>query len=73
MNNTTTSTYTVKDICRILNLSRTAGYDFINSNPPFSVLHVGKCIRIPQVSFDKWFYGIQENGSSAGLTQQGVC
>jgi hypothetical protein len=73
MNTTTLVSYTVKDICRILNLSRTAGYEFINSNPPFRVLHVGKCIRIPKDGFDNWFYGAQDNCTSAELTKKGVC
>ena len=73
MNTTTPVSYTVKDICHILNLSRTATYEFINANPPFRVLHVGKCIRIPRDSFDNWFHGTQENSKSAELTKKGVC
>ena len=52
MNTTNPASYTVKDIFNILNISRTATYEFINANPPFRVLHVGTCIRIPKDSFD---------------------
>jgi len=71
MTNNPIQAYTVKDICRILNLSRTATYEFINANPPFRVLHVGKCIRIPQGSFDNWFHGTEEIGPAAELTKKG--
>ena len=73
MNNKPNTSYTVKDICRILNLSRTATYEFINSNPPFRVLHVGKCIRIPQDSFDNWFHGANSNEDSAESATKGGC
>lgn len=72
MTNHRNASYTVKDICRILNLSRTATYEFINSNPPFRVLHVGKCIRIPQESFENWFNGTRESKASDELTLKGM-
>ena len=72
MNTTTPVSYTVKDICHILNLSRTATYEFINANPPFRVLHVGTCIRIPKDSFDSWFNGTQDD-TSATKSVKGGC
>lgn len=60
MNTNSTASYTVKDVARILNLSRTRTYEFISENPPFRTLRIGKCIRIPKDSFDSWFNGTQE-------------
>ena len=57
--------------CNILNISRTATYEFINANPPFRVLHVGTCIRIPKDSFDSWFNGTQDD-TSATKSVKGV-
>ena len=33
--------YTVKEVTEIMALSRTAGYEFINNNPPFPIKHIG--------------------------------
>lgn len=71
MNNNSNASYTVKDICRILNISRTATYEFINDNPPFRVLHVGKCIRINKDSFDVWFNGTQDSTNITESTKKG--
>ena len=71
MNNNSNASYTVKDICRILNISRTATYEFINDNPPFRVLHVGKCIRINKDGFDVWFNGTQDSTNITESTKKG--
>lgn len=58
------STYTVKDICEILNLGRTYAYEFIvdtDNPPPFIVHRLGKSIRIHKASFDAWFNGNNDN------------
>ena len=47
--------YTVKELNEIMALSRTAGYEFINNNPPFPVKHIGKSIRIPIQTFQTWW------------------
>ena len=47
--------YTVKEVTEIMALSRTAGYEFINNNPPFPIKHIGKCIRIPIQPFQAWW------------------
>lgn len=47
--------YTVKEMNEIMALSRTAGYEFINNNPPFPVKHIGKSIRIPIQPFLQWW------------------
>ena len=70
-NNSNKTSYKVKDVSRLLNISRTATYEFINDNPPFQVLHVGKSIRIPQDSFDKWFNGSSEDTNATKSTQKG--
>ena len=65
MNNTTSKFHdlrqqpllTVKDIQTVLQLGRTATYDFLNNNPPFRVLHVNHSIRVPSSDFFKWIDG----------------
>lgn len=53
-----TKVYTVADIQELLQMSRSAAYDFIRKvekeNAPFRVIRVGKSYRIPKVSFDQW-------------------
>lgn len=46
--------YTVKDIQKKLNLSRSATYELIKS-PPFPVMRFGKTYRISKEVFDNWF------------------
>lgn len=48
---------TVKDIQAVLQLGRTATYDFLKDNPPFRVLHVNHSIRVPSSDFFKWIDG----------------
>ena len=48
---------TVKDIQTVLQLGRTATYDFLKYNPPFRVLHVNHSIRVPSSNFFKWIDG----------------
>ena len=57
------SSYTVKDIMAILNISKTHAYEFVNNNPPFRVLRAGKCLRIPKIGFDTWFAGNTEHNA----------
>lgn len=65
MNNTTAKFHdlrqqpllTVKDIQTVLQLGRTATYDFLKNNPPFRVLHVNHSIRVPSSDFFKWIDG----------------
>ena len=73
MNNNSADTYTVKDISRILNLSRTATYEFINSEPPFRVLRINTAIRSPKDSFDNWFHGTQEDTRITNSAKKGGC
>lgn len=72
-NNSNKTSYTVKDVSRLLNISRTATYEFINDGPPFRVLHIGKSIRIPQDSFDNWFNGSSDDTNATGSSQKGGC
>jgi hypothetical protein len=48
---------TVKDIIEILQISRTGAYLLVNENPPFTVISIGKSIRIPAKSFFAWLDG----------------
>ena len=64
MTDNTNASYTVKDICRILNVSRTRAYEILNeiindkdNTPPYIVHKIGKLIRIHKQSFDNWFNG----------------
>jgi len=45
--------YTVSDIQNILNISRNAAYNLIES-PPFPVKRIGSAIRIPREPFERW-------------------
>ena len=71
MNNSHASSYTVKDISKILNLSRTATYEFIKEDPPLRILRIGHAIRIHQDSFDKWFNGSSDDTNTTESTQKG--
>ena len=45
--------YTVPDIMEILQIGRNNAYELCNSNT-FNVIRIGKLIRIPKSSFDRW-------------------
>lgn len=51
--------YLAGDIMRILCIGKTKVYDFLEKvyedKEPFIVLKVGKCVRVPKESFDRWF------------------
>lgn len=51
-------TYTPSEIQTILGISRTAVYQWIQK-PPFTIVRIGRSIRVPKASFDKWFTGEQ--------------
>lgn len=46
-------TYTVQDIAKILNVSRTTGYAIIREGN-FKAIRIGKIIRVSKQSFHKW-------------------
>lgn len=54
--------YDAEDIRKILNVSRTTIYRYLEdvnaSQKPFRVLKIGKLYRVPKVSFDNWIQGI---------------
>ena len=64
MDTTKLNSYTVGDIMRILNISRTHAYAFVNDDAPFRILRIGNAIRIPKDSFDNWFNGTQDDTSA---------
>lgn len=45
--------YTVKDIQKILKISKTTAYALVNSNA-FPVKHIGYSIRVSKEVFEKW-------------------
>ena len=45
--------YTVSDIMKILQIGKNNAYELCNSNT-FNVIKIGKLIRIPKSSFDRW-------------------
>lgn len=47
----------VEEIAKILGLSRSKAYAWVNENPPFPVLKCGRSIRIPKQSFYAWLGG----------------
>jgi len=50
-------TYTVQEIAQILNIKERAAYNFCNSTSSFSVVRIGRLVRVKKESFDIWFYG----------------
>ena len=46
-------TYSVDEISKMLNISRGSAYELCN-NAPFTVVKIGRCIRISKSSFDSW-------------------
>ncbi len=51
--------YTAADIRTMLGISKAATYDLINKayreKDLFQVIRIGKSLRVPKDSFDKWF------------------
>lgn len=45
--------YTVEEISKILDISRTAAYELVKSGQ-FKVVRIGATIRISKPSFDSW-------------------
>ncbi len=45
--------YTVKDIQRILQISKTAAYALVDGTH-FPVKHIGRSIRVSKEAFDRW-------------------
>lgn len=48
---------TVTEVQQILQLGRTATYEFLKTKPPFRVLHINHSIRVPSSDFFKWIDG----------------
>ena len=46
-------TYTVDEICRLLDISRTSAYALVREGH-FKVVRIGNAIRISRNSFDEW-------------------
>ncbi len=46
-------TYTVDEICGILNIGRTSAYALVREGH-FKVVRIGNAIRISRNSFDEW-------------------
>jgi hypothetical protein len=46
-------------IQQFLNISRKKNYEFL-LNPPFHIVKVGRLIKVPRVTFLKWFDGDEE-------------
>lgn len=55
--------YLADDIAELLGIGRSKTYQFLDeaykTQPPFRVIKVGKLVRVPKESFDKWLYGEQ--------------
>ena len=51
-------TYSVKEIQSILEISRPAAYNLVNSGQ-FHIVKIGKQIRVSVKSFDEWLEGVQ--------------
>ncbi len=53
--------YIPPDIARILKISRTTAYSFVGEaykkQEPFQVRKIGKSLRVPKASFDRWLEG----------------
>ncbi|MDF2655305.1 MAG: DNA-binding protein [Bacillota bacterium] len=46
-------TYTVDEICSLLNIGRTSAYALVREGH-FKVVRIGNAIRISRKSFDEW-------------------
>lgn len=57
--NVTSRVYNAAEIRTILGISKAATYDLINKayreKDLFQVIRIGKSLRVPKESFDKWF------------------
>jgi excisionase family DNA binding protein len=53
MSNCENRTYTVEDIAKMLNISRTAAYN-LTKEGHFKIVRIGSAIRISKKSFDEW-------------------
>lgn len=53
MSNCEKRTYTVEDIAKMLNISRTAAYN-LTKEGHFKIVRIGSAIRISKKSFDEW-------------------
>ena len=51
--------YSVEEIQKILNISRTTAYALIKE-APFRVIHIGNAIRISKADFDKWLDNLDQ-------------
>ena len=53
--------YTVADVMKMLEISRSSAYRFIQdtykTQSPFKVLKIGNNYRIPKTTFDSWLNG----------------
>lgn len=45
--------YSVKDVCQMLNIGKSAAYALVNSGC-FKTVRIGSSIRISKKSFDEW-------------------
>lgn len=54
--------YTVKDICKILSIGKSAAYKWLDNNPPFKVIKIGGAYRITKNSFDTWLNSAIKGG-----------
>lgn len=48
-------TYTVREIQEILKISRAMSYELVNSGA-FPIIRIGRTIRIPVKTFNKWLF-----------------
>ena len=47
-------TYTVQEVMGLLSICRSKAYELCNSGQ-FSILRIGRVIRVNKASFDDWF------------------
>ncbi len=52
--------YDMKDIQRILGISKTTAYALVKQ-APFRVVHIGNAIRISKADFDRWLDDSEQN------------
>ena len=61
--NAITKSLTVKDIQKILGISRSKAYELIRQ-APFPIIKLSKSIRIPSETFLNWFYNGNQKSTS---------
>lgn len=61
---------TVKDIMEILQIGRNSAYKLVNSGS-FRILKIGKQIRIPKASLEKYLNGDYDNNISEIAIKKG--